>query len=168
MIIIKKLGYVLLGVLVAVVFIEFRRPAELALLPLVVPAPQKNTDQQESAQSQSVPSGQDAHVDSTQKMDIVVRTQSSGLLVRIDALTVPETSWIVVRDYVDGGARGSVLGALRLMSGEYTDASVQLLRATEKGKEYAIEFFTDNGNNTFDVGSDIPRALFEPTNFLVE
>ncbi len=68
---------------------------------------------------------------------------AAGESVAVTVTDYPATDgWVAIRDYVDG-ALGSVLGASRYSQseGKYP-AKVDLFRATEAGKNYAVVFYT--------------------------
>jgi len=84
---------------------------------------------------------------------ISIADQPAGDTVVIGSVTVPSPGvWAAVRE-VRGDDLGNVLGAA-WVSGPRTDVSVQLLRATEPGLSYAIEFYRDDGGKTFDLAAD--------------
>ncbi len=87
--------------------------------------------------------------------NVTVGDQSAGSVVTLTTMTTPaDAGWIVVRDY-ENGAAGRILGAARFNEAEgLTPASVNLLRATEAGKNYQVVFFGDNGDKVFDLDDD--------------
>ncbi|OGG58956.1 hypothetical protein A3C89_03665 [Candidatus Kaiserbacteria bacterium RIFCSPHIGHO2_02_FULL_50_50] len=68
---------------------------------------------------------------------------TAGTSVAVTVTEYPATDgWVAIRDYTDG-ALGNVLGASRYSQsdGRYP-AKVDLFRATEAGKSYAVVFYT--------------------------
>lgn len=66
-----------------------------------------------------------------------------GTVVAITVDEYPaEAGWVAVRDYTDG-VLGNVLGATRYSKAEGRfPTQVNLMRATEAGKEYAVVFYS--------------------------
>ena len=85
-----------------------------------------------------------------------VTDQAAGSVVTIDSATYPnDEGWIGVREYVDGET-GSILGVARYSKSQgLTPSQVKLLRATTAGSEYAVVFFTDNGDRSFSSSVDV-------------
>ena len=82
---------------------------------------------------------------------LTVSDQAAGKSVLVDSIIAPvQGVWIAVRD-INGDELGKVLGAARV-SGTRSNVTVQLLRATEAGKEYAVELYRDDSNGTFEAG----------------
>lgn len=80
---------------------------------------------------------------------VSVSDQLSGNIVFVDSVTVPPPGvWIAVRE-MSNGDLGNVLGAVRV-SGPRSTVSISLLRATEPGRQYAIELYRDDANGAFD------------------
>lgn len=79
--------------------------------------------------------------------------QPAGRAVLIKRVDLDKTSWIAVRDYADMKI-GNVLGAVRREPGISENVVVDLLRATEPGKQYAVVIFADNGDGAFDTKTD--------------
>ena len=84
-----------------------------------------------------------------------VLDQPAGRAVVVKSVDVSATSWIAVRDYADQKI-GNVLGAARREKGTSRDVVVDLLRATEPGKQYAVVILTDNGDGEFSTKTDSP------------
>ncbi|MFA5942138.1 MAG: hypothetical protein WC798_00480 [Candidatus Paceibacterota bacterium] len=92
---------------------------------------------------------QDANLGTEKSGAVSVADQSSGSVVMVESITVPPPGvWVAVRE-VTGGKLGNVLGAARV-DGPRSSVPVQLLRATEPGRSYAVELYRDDGNGTFD------------------
>ena len=68
---------------------------------------------------------------------------TAGTSVAVTVTEYPATDgWVAIRDYTDG-ALGNVLGASRYSQGDGKyPAKVDLFRATEAGKSYAVVFYT--------------------------
>lgn len=81
--------------------------------------------------------------------------QPAGRAVLVKRVSLEKTSWIAVRDFADGKI-GNVLGASRKDKGTTQDVIIDLLRATEPGKQYAIVIFADNGDGAFSTKTDTP------------
>lgn len=107
------------------------------------------TEEQNGASDQS-----GANVDGS--AEVVVRGQSAGRTVTVEHVALSQTGWIAVHEVIDGEGTGNVLGAARRDAGEYDNVTVNLLRATDSGKEYAIVLYSDNGNSEFDLKADLP------------
>ncbi|MCB9811848.1 hypothetical protein H6783_02950 [Candidatus Nomurabacteria bacterium] len=86
---------------------------------------------------------------------IGVSDQTAGRSVTIDSATFPtEDGWIAVRSYSDG-ALGNILGAARYSKSQgLIPESVELLAPTVTGRQYAVVFFTENGDRKFDLATD--------------
>lgn len=86
---------------------------------------------------------------------IDVRDQAAGSTVSIDGAVFPEDEgWIAVRDYANGEV-GRVLGATRFSRSQgLMPESVRLLRPTVAGNEYAVVFFTESGDRSFNMATD--------------
>ncbi len=79
---------------------------------------------------------------------ISVSNQAAGATVFVESVTVPPPGvWIAVRE-MNGNDLGNVLGAGRA-GGPRSSISVSLLRATEPGREYAVELYRADGTGTF-------------------
>ena len=91
---------------------------------------------------------------------VAVSDQPAGNSVTIDSITVPPPGvWVAVRE-ANGTALGNVLGAARA-GGPRSDFVVSLLRPTQAGKTYAVEFYRDDGNGMFSVASDSVYVDFD-------
>lgn len=88
---------------------------------------------------------------------LVVADQAAGSVVAIDSVTFPtEEGWVVVRDYENGNP-GSVLGAARYeVEVGLVPSDVRLLRATESGSTYQVTFYSESGDQVFDLADDQP------------
>ncbi|MEX0918181.1 MAG: hypothetical protein WDZ93_03420 [Candidatus Paceibacterota bacterium] len=84
-----------------------------------------------------------------------VSDQDAGSTVTISNATFPtDEGWIGVREYANGEV-GSILGVARFSKAEgLLPTQVKLLRSTTAGNEYAIVFFSDNGDRSFSAAVD--------------
>lgn len=84
---------------------------------------------------------------------VSVTDQPAGSEVVVESVTVPPPGvWVAVRE-MNGNDLGNVLGATRV-SGPRSNVVIQLLRATEPGRSYAVELYRDDGIGTFDLATD--------------
>lgn len=86
-------------------------------------------------------------------LQIVIQT--SGTQVHVKRVTVERAGWVAIHE-IEGGHVLNALGARRLDAGTHNDIVVELLRATEPGREYAAILYVDNGNKEFEVRGDLP------------
>ena len=87
---------------------------------------------------------------------ISVSDQAAGKVVMIGDTVYPTTEgWIAVRDYLENGELGYVLGAARFsVEQQLLPKEVVLLRATTAGETYAVVFYNDNGDRKFSLSDD--------------
>lgn len=85
-----------------------------------------------------------------------VSDAAAGTVVALDSATFPtDEGWVGVRSYVDGQFT-NILGASRYSKEQgLVPEAVQLLTPTITGREYAIVFFSENGDRQFDPRTDI-------------
>ena len=86
---------------------------------------------------------------------LTVVTQTPGLEARVQRMSASRAGWVVVHE-VEGGHVVNALGARRIDAGVHEDVAIELLRATEPGREYAVILYADNGNREFEVRGDLP------------
>ncbi len=88
-----------------------------------------------------------------------VGDQPAGSVVAFtDAEFPTNEGWVAVRDYRDGQLAG-ILGAARWNKSTWLlPTEVKLLRATVPGNTYAIVFYTDNGDRTFNLATDVQMS----------
>ena len=92
---------------------------------------------------------------------VSVETQPAGQTVSLASAEFPTAEgWVAVRDY-DGENVGGILGAARYSQSQgLIPQTVELVRGTEAGAEYAVVFFTEDGavdadgKLTFDPAGD--------------
>lgn len=87
------------------------------------------------------------------KESIIISDQVSGDSVLVSRITIKEDSWIAVREIINGNM-GNILGALRLLPGEYMDVSITLLRPTISSGEYSAVIYRDSGRGEFEYNFD--------------
>jgi len=83
----------------------------------------------------------------------VASDQEAGAMVLVDSASLGQSSWLAVRELVDGVPMG-ILGAKRLEAGEHLNVSVTLLRPTVNGMTYQIDVFADDGDGEFESRTD--------------
>lgn len=90
---------------------------------------------------------------------ITVSNQSAGTTVAIAGAVFPtDEGWIGVREYANQ-QMGSILGVARYSKDEgLIPESIELLRGTEAGNTYAVVFFSENGDRTFNLANDVQRS----------
>lgn len=84
-----------------------------------------------------------------------VNDQKAGNTVVVDSIAYPTTAgWVVVRD-LKNDTVGNVLGAARYNTTDGLEAkNVPLMRDTVAGQSYAVFFFSEDGDNNFDMKKD--------------
>ena len=87
--------------------------------------------------------------------DVTVNDQDAGSTVAFSRADFPTNEgWVVVRDYEDGQL-GGILGAARWNTlTALLPSSVKLLRPTVAGNTYAVVFYTENGDRSFNLATD--------------
>jgi len=86
---------------------------------------------------------------------VKVADQTAGLKVVLESATFPiKEGWIGVRDYNDDKL-GGLLGVARFSEAQgLVPTSIILQRATAVGKNYALVFYTENGDREFSLATD--------------
>lgn len=86
---------------------------------------------------------------------VSVADQSAGSSVAINSAVFPtDEGWIGVRDYVNG-QMGSILGVARYSKEQgLIPDEITLLRPTQAGTEYAVVFFSEDGDRDFSLAGD--------------
>ncbi len=84
---------------------------------------------------------------------------AAGKTVPLDSATFPtKEGWVGVRDYSDGKL-GGLLGVARFSAEQgLVPKEISLLRATVAGKQYAIVFYSENGDRKFDLANDVQNG----------
>jgi len=87
---------------------------------------------------------------------VSVEDQSAGSVVTLNGATFPTAEgWIGVRTYTNG-VIGSILGAARYSEEQgLVPEEIALLSPTNAGREYAIVFFSEDGNRNFNLDGDV-------------
>jgi hypothetical protein len=86
-----------------------------------------------------------------------VTDTAAGSVVALESATFPtDNGWIAIRTYVDGEFT-NILGAARYSREQgLVPESIPLLTPTIAGREYAIVFFTEDGDRQFNPRTDLP------------
>lgn len=87
---------------------------------------------------------------------ITVADQAAGSVVALEGATFPtEEGWVAVRSYPNGQL-GSILGAARYSKAQgLVPSEVALLAPTSAGRDYAVVFFTEDGDREFNLANDV-------------
>lgn len=87
---------------------------------------------------------------------VEVSDQPAGSTVTLDRVVFPiDEGWVAVRSYTDEQL-GNILGAARFSKEQgLVPEEVPLLAPTTAGNEYAIVFFTENGDREFNLANDV-------------
>lgn len=81
---------------------------------------------------------------------------TAGSVVVLESATFPtDAGWIAVRTYRDGQL-GNILGASEYNRADgLTPDAIRLLAPTVAGREYAVVFFSQDGNPAFNLEGDV-------------
>ncbi len=92
----------------------------------------------------------------TGKGAVTVGGQGSNRTVALASATFPvKEGWVGVRDF-DGGKLGGLLGVVRFSEVQgLVPTEIILQRGTVAGKEYAIVFYSENGDRKFNLADDV-------------
>jgi hypothetical protein len=87
---------------------------------------------------------------------VEVNGQKAGRTVALTSATFPvKEGWVGVRDFEEGKL-GGILGVVRFSEAQgLVPTEIILQRPTVSGKAYAIVFFTENGDRSFNLASDV-------------
>ncbi len=87
---------------------------------------------------------------------VSVADQPAGNTVALDGATFPtEDGWIAVRSYMNGQL-GNILGAMLYSKSQgLVPNEIVLLAPTTPGREYAIVFFSEDGDREFNLANDV-------------
>lgn len=87
---------------------------------------------------------------------VSVSDQPAGNSVALEGATFPtEEGWVAVRSYPNGQL-GSILGAARYSKTQgLVPSEVPLLANTSAGRDYAVVFFTEDGDREFNLANDV-------------
>ncbi len=135
--------------------------------PKEVEAPEMNTDEatEEVVETPTTENGTSEEVAvvetpvATLKVgdgSITVTDQVAGTVVTLEGATFPtEEGWVAVRSYPNGQL-GSILGAARYSKKQnLVPSEVPLLAPTSAGREYAVVFFSEDGDHEFNLANDV-------------
>lgn len=88
--------------------------------------------------------------------NVSVSNQAAGTTVVLDGATFPtEEGWVAVRSYPNGQL-GSILGAARYSKEQgLVPSEVPLLAPTSAGRDYAVVFFSEDGDHEFNLANDV-------------
>lgn len=86
---------------------------------------------------------------------VSVADQAAGTNVVLEGATFPtEEGWVAVRSYPNGQL-GSILGAARYSKEQgLIPDEVPLLAPTSAGRDYAVVFFSEDGDREFNLAND--------------
>ncbi len=87
---------------------------------------------------------------------VQVSSQPAGTTVALESATFPsEEGWLAVRSY-SNGQLGSILGAARFSKEQgLVPTEVPLLVSTTAGRDYAVVFFSEDGDREFNLANDV-------------
>ena len=107
------------------------------------------------AETTSAPSTTTTETMVTGKGDVKVADQAAGKNVVLESATFPvDEGWVAVRAY-QNDQLGSILGAARFSKSQgLIPKEIPLLAATVAGHQYAVVFFSDDGNRQFNLDGD--------------
>ncbi len=94
-----------------------------------------------------------------------IGNQKAGMSIAIPNATFPiKEGWVGVRDYSDD-RMGPILGVVRFSEAQgLVPSAIVLQRPTIAGKQYAIVYFSEDGDRVFNSATDIqaqtPLSLF--------
>ena len=88
--------------------------------------------------------------------DVEVNNQSAGMTVTLESAVFPsDEGWIAVSSYPNGQL-GSILGAARYSKEQgLVPEEISLLAPTIAGRDYAVVFFTEDGDRVFNLATDV-------------
>lgn len=89
--------------------------------------------------------------------DATIDNRAAGMVVPLASATFPtDEGWVAVRTYENGEVT-NILGAARYSRAQgLIPEEIRLLTPTIAGREYAIVFFTENGDREFNLRTDLP------------
>ncbi|MCA9361054.1 hypothetical protein KC845_00700 [Candidatus Kaiserbacteria bacterium] len=123
----------------------------------------EQVDQKENQTGSAMMEKEDTVVAEDNKPELVtgegkvsIGNQEAGNIVTLESVTFPlDEGWIAVRSYNDEQL-GNILGASRFSKEQgLVPQAIQLLAPTVSGTTYAIVFFTENGDRTFNLANDV-------------
>ncbi len=119
---------------------------------------QDNTDDADAETSDADGADEESATQTMQtgEGEVEVADQAAGLVVALDSATFPVSEgWIGVRSFPNGQL-GSILGVARFSEDQgLIPTEVELLVPTTVGRTYAVTFFSENGDMSFDPAYDV-------------
>ena len=113
-----------------------------------------------SANNQKEEVAQEVQTDQEEALEVgsgsvSIVNQKAGMSVTLDGATFPSSEgWVAVRTYPNGQL-GSILGAARYSKTQgLIPSEVPLLAPTTSGHDYAIVFFSEDGDHKFNLAHD--------------
>lgn len=88
--------------------------------------------------------------------DVTIADRSAGSRLPLASATFPVSEgWVGVRDYTNGQLSG-LLGVARFSEAQgLVPTEIILQRATQPGMDYAVVFYTEDGDRTFNLATDV-------------
>jgi hypothetical protein len=132
--------------------------------------PTDEMTQEQIEQEASEVEGEDSEeqMDNTEEVEVVeevvlevgngtvnVENQKASKSIVLAGATFPtEEGWVAVRTYPNGQL-GSILGAARYSKSQgLIPSEIPLLVTTSAGRDYAVVFFSEDGDRVFDLATD--------------
>jgi len=121
----------------------------------------ESSEMEESSDEEMEEGAEESHVEEEEVVlevgsgAISVANQKAGMSVTLDGATFPtEEGWVAVRTYPNGQL-GSILGAARYSKVQgLIPSEVTLLAPTTAGRDYAVVFFSEDGDHKFNLAHD--------------
>lgn len=87
---------------------------------------------------------------------VMVNDQTASTRIVLDSVTFPiAEGWVGVRDYTNE-TLGPILGVVRFSESQgLVPQAIQLQYATRPGREYAVVFFSEDGDRQFNLATDV-------------
>lgn len=87
---------------------------------------------------------------------VMVNDQTASARITLESVTFPlAEGWIGVRDY-SNETLGPILGVVRFSESQgLVPEAIQLQYATRPGREYAVVFFSEDGDRQFNLATDV-------------
>lgn len=122
---------------------------------------QESSEMEESSDEEMEKGAEESQVEEEVVLEVgsgttSVANQKAGMSVTLDGATFPtEEGWVAVRIYRNGQL-GSILGAARYSKTQgLIPAEVSLLAPTTAGRDYAVVFFSEDGDREFNLANDV-------------
>jgi hypothetical protein len=123
----------------------------------------ESSEMEESSDEEMEEGAEESHVEEEEEEEVLevgsgaisVANQKAGMSVTLDGATFPtEEGWVAVRTYPNGQL-GSILGAARYSKVQgLIPSEVTLLAPTTAGRDYAVVFFSEDGDHKFNLAHD--------------